>query len=374
VVARAAIVTAGLSEDLAVVGGGIIGCFVAYEAARTHPGRRVVLLERSTIGAGATAWSAGVSFPLAATAPHRRLVRESATTFARLRDTAAGEFLWPLRMIYVVGRAGRAGFPGRVVDTELRAVTEDERGQVERMLPGVRLGADDELLTHDGHGFAVDARGLAEWLVSEHVTVHLGQQVTGIRPEVGGYRLVGGDAEWSAGQVVVATGAWPTLVPASVSWPDGPPVRTKRVAALHADLPTEPGDPLVYFVDDDLFFLPSTTGPTLVSFYRDVWDVDPASMDGRANEEDLRCGTDAVRRRSPAAAEAVAGGRAFCDGYAPDRLPVVTAHHPGLVSIRGGSGSGVRLAPALAAEALRTAGDPTPTDRSSDTALAAGRR
>jgi glycine/D-amino acid oxidase-like deaminating enzyme len=100
-------------------------------------------------------------------------------------------------------------------------------------------------------------------------------------------------------------------------------------------------------------------------------------MDGRANEEDLRCGTDAVRRRSPAAADAVTGGRAFCDGYAPNRLPVVTPHpdHPGLVSIRGGSGSGVRLAPALAAEALRAAGGSVPTNRSSDTAPAgAGRR
>ncbi|MGH3757374.1 NAD(P)/FAD-dependent oxidoreductase [Actinophytocola sp.] len=364
--------TTDLSADLAIIGGGIIGCFVAHQAAHARPDRRVVLLERSTIGAGATAWSAGVSFPLAATAPHRRLVRDAATAFARLRDTTAGRFLRPMRMIYVVGRAGRDAFHGRVVDAELRVVTEDERGRVERMLPGVRLGADEELLTHDGYGFAVDARGLAEWLVSEGVTVHSGQNVTGIHPEAGGYRLVGDRATWSAGRAIVATGAWPVPGPRS----DGPAVRTKRVAALHADLPTEPGDPLVYFLDDDLFFLPSATGPTLVSFYRDIWDLDPASMDGRASEDDLRCGTDAVRRRSPAAAEAVTAGRAFCDGYAPDRLPVVTAHpdHPGLVSIRGGSGSGVRLAPALAAAALRTAGDPTPSNRSSDTAPAAGRR
>lgn len=362
--------TADLAADLAVVGGGIIGCFVAHQAARAHSDRRVVLLERSVIGAGATGWSAGVSFPLAATAAHRRLVRESATAFAKLGATTAGRFLRPVRMIYVIGQQSRDAFRGRVVDATLRAVTEDERGRVERMLPGVRLGADEELLTHDGHGFAVDARGLAEWLVSEGVTVHLGQQVTGIRPEAGGYRLVGDRDEWPARQVVVTTGAWPPPVPPA----GGPPVRTKRVAALHADLPTEHGDPLVYFVDDDLFFLPSAAGPTLVSFYRDVWDLDPVSVDGRASEDDLRCGTDAVRRRSPAAAEAVTGGRAFCDGYAPNRLPVLTPHpgHPGLVSIRGGSGSGVRLAPALAAAALRTAGGPIPIYRTPDTAPAGG--
>jgi glycine/D-amino acid oxidase-like deaminating enzyme len=363
-------VTGELTADLAVVGGGIIGCFVAHQAARAHPNRRVVLLERSAIGAGATAWSAGACFPLAATASHRRLVRGSAVAFARLRDTAAERFLRPVQMMYVVGRKGRDAFRGRVVDAVLRAVTDDERDRVERMLPGVRLGVDEELLTHDGHGFAVDARGLAEWLVSEGVTVHLGQHVTGIRPEADGYRLAGDRAEWSAGQVVLATGAWP----APVAQSDGPAIRTKRVAALHADLPTEPGDPLVYFLDDDLFFLPVAGGPTLVSFYRDVWDLDPASVDGRASEEDLRYGTDAVRHRSRAAAEAVTGGRAFCDGYAPNRLPVVTAHpgHHGLVSIRGGSGSGVRLAPALAAETLRTAGDPTPNSRTPHTTLASG--
>lgn len=358
--------TADLVTDLAVVGGGIIGCFAAHQAARAHPDQHVVLLERSAIGAGATAWSAGVSFPLAATAEHRRLVRESAVAYAGLRDDMAERFLRPVQMIYVVGRDGLDVFRGRVVDAEPRAVTDDERRRVERMLPGVRIGAAEEMLTHDGHGFAVDARGLAAWLVAEGVTVHVGQHITGIHPADGGYRLIGNDgAGWSARRVVVATGPWPVPDPRPVE----PPVRTKRVAALHADIPAEPGDPLVYFLDDDLFFLPTVAGSALVSFYRDVWDVDPAAVTGQPDEEDLRRGTEAVRRRSPAAAEAVTGGRAFCDSYAPNRLPVVTPHHPGLVSIRGGSGSGVRLAPALAAEALRAAGNP---DRTPDTALAGG--
>ena len=354
-VAGIADVTAGVTADLAVVGGGIIGCLAAHEAARA--GRRVTLFERSAVGAGATGWSAGVSFPLAATDGHRRLVRESASVYARLRDTGAGRFLRPVPMVYVVARAGLDAFLGRIVDARPRPVTGEERARVERMLPGVRIGPDEELVTHDGHGFAVDARGLAAWSVAAGVTVHSGQEITGIRPAGTGYRLLGADAEWSAGQVVVATGAWPGPAPR----PEEPVVRTKRVAALHADLATEPGDPLVFFVDEDLFFLPAPEGPALVSFYRDVWDVDPAAMTGRPEDEDLRLGTEAVRRRCPAAAEAVTGGRAFCDSYAANRLPLVTAHAPGLVTVRGGSGSGVRLAPGLAAGALRAARIPDPT-------------
>src|SRR5438552_10498456 len=76
--------------NLAVVGGGVIGSFAVYEALRCHPEWQVLLLERSAIGAGATTWSAGVSFPLAATPRHRELVRASAIGYAALRDTPAG--------------------------------------------------------------------------------------------------------------------------------------------------------------------------------------------------------------------------------------------------------------------------------------------
>lgn len=329
--------------DLAVVGGGIIGCFAAHRAARDQ---RVVLLERTEIGAGATAWSAGVSFPLAATPRHRVLVRDSAVDYEVLRGTAAARFLRPVPMVYVV-RDDR--FRDRVVDTGLRVITAEERRRVERMLPGLRINPGERMLTHDGHGFAVDARGLSSQLVSVDVTVHTGHEITGVHPDGDGYLVCAEGAEWFARRVVVATGPWagPSLRPAE------PAVRTKWVAALHANLDTDPGDPLVYVVDDDLFFLPGPGGETLVSFYRDVWDVDPDAATGRPDPEDLRLGTEAVRRRCPAAAEAVTGGRAFCDSYAPERLPLVTAHRPGLVSVRGGSGSGVRLAPALAAAALR---------------------
>lgn len=49
-------------------------------------------------------------------------------------------------------------------------------------------------------------------------------------------------------------------------------------------------------------------------------------------------------------ANAVVGDRAFCDGYLPARLPRVAEDpaRPGVLLAGGGSGSGFRLAPALA--------------------------
>ena len=356
--------------DLAVVGGGVIGSFVAHEALRQRPDWRVLLLERSTIGAGATGWSAGVSFPLAATPRHRDLVRGSAAGYAALRGTPAGHFLRPVPMIYVVSRPNRDAVLARLVDVVPRPLTAAERARVTEILPDLSLGTDDELLTHDGHGFAVRARPLAEtltgfsrppalrahppWDAAERAEVQLGQRVTAIDGVGDGYRLVTSHSGFTARRVVLASGPWSTPTIRPVPLPPAPGSRRKRIAALHARLPVRPGDPLVYFVDDDLFILPLTSGAALVSFYREVWDTDPDVADGRPDAADLRAGTAALARRSAAAAAAVTGGRAFCDLYTDHRVPVVTTDPalPGLAAVRGGSGSGVRLAPALAAEAV----------------------
>ncbi|HET9140279.1 FAD-dependent oxidoreductase [Actinophytocola sp.] len=344
-------------HDLAVVGAGITGCFTAYQAIRAHPDWRVLLLEQSTIGAGATGWSAGVSFPLAATDRHRELVRTSAAEFAALAPELARRCLRPVRMIYVVGRDRQDALAARVVDAELREVTEDERARVARMLPDLRLRVGERLLTHDGHGFAVDAAPLARALVAGGIEVALGARVEAVEPCQQGYRL---GPDRLARRVVVASGPWP--VPAPL--PEPPAARRKRVAAVHADLPTRPDDPLVYFIDDDLFVLPQPTGPALVSYYRDEWDTDPSTVDGTVTADDLRLGTEALRRRSVLAAGAVTGGRAFCDLYTDTRLPVVVSDPglPGLAAIRGGSGSGVRLAPGLAGAALRAVDPTTPEE------------
>lgn len=348
-----------MTADLAIVGGGVIGCFTAHQALRLRPDWRVLLLERSAIGAGATAWSAGASFPLAATARHRELVRESASGYAALRGTAAGPFLRPVRMIYVIRRSGLDGLRGRIVDAAPRPVTVAERRRVEEILPDVRLADDDEMVTHDGHGFMVPARLVAEALVTAvegRVEIQLGQQVTAVELDGDGYRLVTERGQWAARRVVLACGPWEPPPARPVPLPDAPGARRKRIAALYARLPVRVGDPLVYFLDDDLFILPLAAGTALVSIYRDEWDPDPDGLDGRPSADDLRLGTAALARRSARAAAAVTGGRAFCDLYTEHRLPVVSSDPalPGLAAVRGCSGSGVRLAPALAAEALRT--------------------
>ncbi|MGH3735079.1 MAG: NAD(P)/FAD-dependent oxidoreductase, partial [Micromonosporaceae bacterium] len=305
------------SADLMVVGGGAAGCFTAYLAARSHPDWRVVLTERGSIAGGATGWSAGVFFPLAATAAHRELVRASATGYAALRGTAAAPLIRPIRMLYVPPRGGESEFRRRVVDAPVRPASAAEHDQVARMLPELRMTGDEQLLTHDGGGFVVRARPLAETLLAEvadrvEVRQH---RVTALRHGPEGYRVSHAGGTELARRVVLATGPWPPPPVHPVPLPEPPTARRKRVTALHASLPVRADDPLVYFLGDDLFVLPLADREALVSFYRDEWDTDPETADGRLSEADRRAGLAVLERRSAPAAEAVTGGRAFCDLY-----------------------------------------------------------
>jgi glycine/D-amino acid oxidase-like deaminating enzyme len=364
------VVATAVIADLAVVGGGILGCFTTYLAARSHPDWRVVLLERRSIGAGATGWSAGVSFPLAATPGHRDLVDASAEGYAELDEAIIRRCIRPVPMVYVLRRDQEPAFRHRLVGAQLRPLLPPESARVARMLPDVRLAPDEMVVTHDGHGFAIDAPALADALVASAgagVEVRLGESVRAVHRDGDGYRLVTDTTAVPARRVVVACGPWALPVGQPAPLPEPPGARRKRIAALHVAVTVGPGDPLVYFVADDLFLLPLTDGTVLASFYRDEWDTDPDSLDGRADTDDLRNGGDVLRRRSAAAADAVTGGRAFCDLYTEHRLPVVLHDpaRPGLATIRGGSGSGVRLAPALAARAVRAVDTRTPSTVSS---------
>jgi len=153
-------------------------------------------------------------------------------------------------------------------------------------------------------------------------------------------------------RVILATGPW--------RWPDGalefvshiPEIRVKRVAALTVESATHERAACLHFVDDDMFFLPVDRKRVLVSFYRNQWDVDPDECDGVLDRADREEGLERLQDRFPRISFQIRGGRSFCDGYTPDRVPRVLGGSEGFGAIVGGSGSGVRLSPGLASRVV----------------------
>jgi len=355
-------VVAGVRDggvDLAVVGAGIVGATVAAEASRRRPGARVLLLDRSLVGSGATRHSAALSTPTGATPSHRRLVQRAGRWYADLARAGGAPWRRPLVAYWIVREAsvpafleefaGHPAAPAGTADLErLRAAHPD-------------LAVDlDEVVFRSGAGvWAGSAEAAARTLAAglnetAGCACWEGVEVLDIRPVTGGCALrTRTGHEVRARQVVVATGPWLAAGPPAAG--PGRTLRVKKVAALHLARRPEPDDPVVLFWDEDAFLLPlPASGCTLFSFYCDTWDVRPGSDALAIERRELDAALAVLARRSARLAASPAGARVFCDGYTPGRLPMVAEDpaRPGVVLAGGCSGSGFRLAPALAELAL----------------------
>lgn len=335
--------------DVVVVGGGIVGANVAWWARKQWPSASVGLVEAGSIGGGATAFSAGLSFPLARTVAQADLVRVSHDGYKALRAGGLEQHFRPIRLLCVLRAARVEAFRRTVCDGALEAATTTDLEWLGRRHSDLKL-ASDEIVCVLSPVFRVDASRLTRALVRDSSVEVCRTRVEWVEPRPSGWRLRASSTTIDTRLLAMCTGPW-----SEPSEPSHADVRTKRVVALHAaDQPVEE-DRAVYFVEDDLFWLPEPQlGYSLVSFYRNVWDERPEAMDGTPTAADIDAGRQVIARRSVAMAERCHGGRAFCDAYTPERLPVVRSVHSsgGAVTATGGSGSGVRLAPGMGRAAV----------------------
>ncbi|MBT2480145.1 FAD-binding oxidoreductase [Streptomyces sp. ISL-94] len=349
--------------DLLIVGGGVTGITAAWTAARRAPGSRIVLVDRGEPGAGITAYSAALIVPYAPDAAHRALMSAASELFAAA--PLAG-FQRTVPMVFVVPEHTAADVTGRFLGGPLTTADGHRLAALRAAYPGLRTRAGETVLDAGDRCTVLDVPG---WIATV-----LGGALPGVpAPEVLTRTTVtrvrrdgeGWAAETAGGpvlrtrRVLLATGPW--AAPGVVSTPGAPPApphatTAKLVAALHlrpGSVTDRPGTPGIVFLDDDLFVLPGQV--PLVSFAaRRVLGEGEAPAAGLPDDERAE-GLRVLARRLPSLVGEVTGGRCFPDAYAPGRLPVTgrAAGAPGLAWITGGSGSGVRFAPALAERAVR---------------------
>jgi glycine/D-amino acid oxidase-like deaminating enzyme len=273
-----------------------------------------------------------------------------------------GEAPWrrPLVTYWVVAGSSIPQFQQEFVCDPPEPAGAADLARLWRAHPDLVVGPDEVVLRCDGvwAGAAeATARALAARLnQADGCACWEGVQVDDVQPDGGHHVLLTSTGQRvRARHVVLATGPWLAEDPgqARVGWG----LRVKKVAALHLARRPRPDDPVVVFWDEDAFLLPlPDRGVTLFSFYCPTWDVRPDSGSLVIDRADLDAALAVLAARSPSLAGARAGGRAFCDGYLPSRLPEIAEDpgRPGLVLAGGCSGSGFRLAPALAELALST--------------------
>jgi len=338
---------------VAIVGAGIIGCAVAREIAARDPDAEIVLIDQDLAGSGASRRSAGLHVPGGGTSRVRRMTAHSQAHYERLRQHDPALPIHPVGMTVV---AAESSAP-RLAETYLDEACLSRTDRVPNAAVTIPAGAG--AWTLQGAQYA-DVHALTQAFARElrpHARVREGLQVTGVETARDGavVRLGSGETV-RADRVVLAPGPW-VRRPAWEAFLAPLRLRVKKIAALHVELPPEPGDHVVYFPDEDAFLLPlAHRGHWLFSYTCPEWDVDPDTPADRLHglsAANLAEAHACLRRYAPALVEHCTSGRVFCDAYSPDREPLVrTLDAAGRIVFAGAAnGSGYRLAPAIASEA-----------------------
>ncbi len=205
---------------VAIIGGGVIGCAIAYELARA--GARVALLERGEVGGQASGAAAGMLVPPAAAAapgPFRDLARASAGLYPALVEALADET--DIDVQYVnSGLLLPASGEGRAQGLRALAQWRGDPGLSLEWLDGAPLRALEPALSPRilGAAYSPDGRhvnpglltqALAQAAVRRGAALRLGAPVTGFVRRGDRVAAVQTTSEtFPAEHVVLAAGPW----------------------------------------------------------------------------------------------------------------------------------------------------------------------
>ena len=345
--------------DLAIIGTGIIGATTAYLAHVHRPEWHIALLDRSFIGDGATHYSAALDLPFGRTTRQRAMVARSVSFY---RDLKARYPELPIReipFVLVAPAKDIANAAAAFIDADLYLASAQEWRQVGLKYPGLTLPQEYLAMMGSNARYSSPTQ-LTSALVNKarndnNVECWEGAEVRNVEDIPCGHMLILGDGRRiAAKRVVIATGPWLTSGPGG-AFSQAAGIRIKKVAAMHIDCCPPPDAPVLYFAAEDAFLLPfQEQGKLLLSFTAQEWDCPAEISRLRIDPGDRALALSILNRYCPALAEHCSGGRVFCDAYSQDRAPFVarisTSHS--LVVAGACSGSGVRLAPAIALEAL----------------------
>jgi sarcosine oxidase subunit beta len=344
------------TADVVIVGGGVQGASLAFHLASR--GAKVVIVERSTVAAGATGRSSGlvrVYYDLLAEA---RLAAVSRGWFQHWDERVGGDcgftatgFLWiePAEATERV-RANVASHRGLGVDSRL--VTA---GEMRTLAPGLAIGDDEIAAWEPGSGYAdpsMTAAGFVRAARDRGARLIQGTSITAVR--IAGGRVMGvGTTKGSidAPVVVDAAGAWAGEVAALAGVEI--PLTVWRHDTGYLGVPAAVPRPLPVVIDiaNAMYFRPEGSELVLIGLEDDNQMGGSPDRDTAAAAATFRDrASERIVRRVPSLIDGTfRGAHSGQDGLStPDQRPMLGAAGPdGFYLDCGHSGMGFKTAPAV---------------------------
>jgi glycine/D-amino acid oxidase-like deaminating enzyme len=215
------------TADIVIVGGGVMGVSIAHALAERRAGR-VVLLEKSYLGAGSSGKSGAICRQHYSNALTALMARKSLMVYREFADRIGGSPVFThTGMLLVVRGADRKSLETNVamqqsLGIDVRMVSGQDVRDID---PEVSLDANEVAAFEAEAGYVESVQVVASYAAAAErlgATVQCDAPVTGIHVESGRVRRVETKAgSWGCNTVIVAAGPWAgrLLAPMGIALP-----------------------------------------------------------------------------------------------------------------------------------------------------------
>ena len=350
------------TADVVIIGGGVMGCSIAGNLALTrgdHELRRIVLLERDTLGSGSTGRSSGAIRMHYSTAVNAELAWRSLQIFRDFDNIIGGDcgFVETGYLVFA-GDDDLPAFRANLATQQSVGVITDliGAGDAGALAPGFAV-EDAAAIAYEPYSGHADASGTAYAYATraraEGVSIRLQTPAAMVDTSADGSRVTA--VTTAAGQrietdiAVVATGPWSArfLTAHGID----APLQATRHEVLHFRRPLDlvPYHPGGADITNRIYFRPEGQELTLVGNgnHSDLVD-DPEVFAQRASPDFIQDVWQRLARRIPPIADAeLAAGYAGLYTNTPDSHPIMDRIDgiDGLYLCSGFSGHGFKLSP-----------------------------
>jgi sarcosine oxidase, subunit beta len=345
------------SADVVVIGGGVNGASTAFHLASMGVGK-VLLLERSALGAGATGKS-GALVRMHYTNPHdAALAQASLPYFEQWGDlVGAGDpGFHPYGVVRLVPprfddrlRANVEMLRGLGVETSIISVDE-----LKAIDPGVYVGDVDCAAWEPRSGYAdpsATAFGFAEGARRRGAEIHVGVEAIAI--ETDGERVTGivtNVGRIATETVVLVAGAWSNRLLEPLGLDFGLQPNRAQIVILRRPAGAEAAHPVYIDGINDTWLRPEGDYGVLAGIGRDQLGIDPDLFNEGVDFDYIVDVRKRLAARRPALANAyMRGGWAGVITMSPDGHAIIDELQPyrGLFAILGDNGTNFKTAPAI---------------------------
>ena len=343
--------------DCVIIGAGIVGVTIAKQLLSKNLGWQLAVLERSVIGGGTSRYSAGIHIPYGETKRIKALSDTSHKEYLALMSALPDYPIYPLTFTGIASNNTYEKITNNF--NNILSRNTQEKVSLPKTIGQLTVDSDEALFPITGCHYTNVPELISCYVKDIHSNSNIkfweGVNIINILDNKEKIHLTLQDGRSIfARNVILAPGPWVNdkVFRPLIKHFD---IRIKKVVSLHISKSPKKEDSGLYFLDHDGVLVPYyEAGYWLFSYKCQEWDVYPDSSKLAITPEDRHSALSLLKKYCPHLTDYANSGRVFCDAYSATLDPIVSPVSDSSNIIFAGAcgGSGYRLAPAIAEEAI----------------------